>query len=129
MSNDYEDLGIDLDNFDIPAEIAKFDDMNPLGWKVIVRVYTPPKKRASGLYIPDNIHCEEQYRNCTGLVVKIAEDAYKDERYKSPWCKVGDWVIFPRHAGYKIHYKGSPIFVLNEDAIDVKIAKPTYITR
>jgi hypothetical protein len=38
-------------------------------------------------------------------------------------------VVFPRHAGYKIHHDGMPIFVLKEDAIDLVIDDPTKISR
>lgn len=123
-----EDLGIDLQNFSKEEEFAKFNGMQPQGWTVIIRLYTEPKIK-NGLYMPDIVHDEQQYKNCVGLVVKKSKAAYLDDRYNQTgsWCEVGDWVIFPRHSGYKIHYEGMPIFVLKEDAIDVVIDDPTKI--
>lgn len=132
MTNEYKhDEGIDVDNFDINAEIAKFDSMKPQGWSIIVRLYTSTKKTLGGIIIPDTAHDEQQYRSCTGLVVKKSKGAYLDDRYVNTgaWCEEGDWVIFPRHAGYKIFYEGVPIWVLKEDAIDVVIDDPRRITR
>lgn len=125
------DDGIDLATFDKDAEIAKFDKMEPQGWTVIVRLYTVSKKTTGGIIIPDTAHDDQQYRNCVGLVVKKAKGAYVDDRYAStgPWCEVGDWVIFPRHAGYKIQYNGLPVFVLKEDAIDVVVEDPLMVSR
>lgn len=125
-----EDLGIDLQNFSKEEEIARFNGMKPQGWTVIIRLYTEPKMK-NGLYMPDIVHDEQQYKNCVGLVVKKSRAAYLDSRYEQTgsWCEVGDWVIFPRHSGYKIHYEGIPIFVLKEDAIDVVIDDPTKINR
>lgn len=125
-----EDLGIDLQNFVPHEEIAKFEDVEPQGWTILVRLYTEPKVK-NGLYMPDIVHDEQQYKNCVGLVVKKSKAAYLDDRYNQTgqWCDVGDWVVFPRHAGYKIHYEGIPIFVLKEDAIDLVIRDPSKIAR
>lgn len=125
-----EDLGIDIQNFIPEEEIAKFEGVRPQGWTVVVRLYTEPKVK-NGLYKPDIVHDEQQYRSCVGLVVKKSKAAYLDDRYTQTgqWCKEGDWVVFPRHAGYKIHHDGIPIFVLKEDAIDLVIDDPTKISR
>jgi co-chaperonin GroES (HSP10) len=125
-----EDLGIDLQNFLPDKEIAKFEDIEPQGWTVLVRLYTEPKVK-NGLYMPDVVHDEQQYRSCVGLVVRKSKAAYLDDRYDKTgqWCDVGDWVVFPRHAGYKILYEGMPIFVLKEDAIDLIVKDPRRITR
>jgi len=126
-----EDSGIDLQNFTPEEEIAKFKGIKPQGWTVLVRLYTKPKKTTNGLYIPDTVHDEQQYKNCTGLVVAKSKAAYQDPRYKETghWCEVGDWVIFPRHAGYKIQYNGIPVFVLPEDAINVVTDFPEMVLR
>lgn len=126
----YEDEGIDLDNFNKEEEIAKFKDMGALGWNIVIRLYTSPKKKG-GIILPDTVRNEDQYRICTGLVVKVSPAAYKDARYSDTgaWCEVGDWIVFPRHAGYKVKYKDIPIFILKEDAVDLKIANPLDVTK
>ena len=125
-----EDLGIDFVNFSMDEEIAKFDNIKPQGWTIVVRLYTEPKMK-NGLYMPDIVHDEQQYKNCVGLVVKKSMAAYLDSRYEQTgkWCEVGDWVVFPRHSGYKIHNKGIPCFVLKEDAIDLVVDDPRNITK
>lgn len=125
-----EDEGIDLDNFSIEDEINKFEGLEANGWDVILRLYTAPKKK-NGLIMPDSVHTEQQFTGCVGLVVKVAEGAYKDLRYSETgeWCKTGQWRIFPRHAGYKIYYEGIPLYVLKEDGIGPKVDDPSKITR
>ena len=121
-----EDQGIDLANFDKAAEIAKFANIKPTGWSLVVRLYTSTKKIGS-LYIPDKAHDEQRYRNFVGLVVGMSPAAYKDkERYKDTgqWCKVGDWVYFPRHSGYQISYKDMPVYILNDDVISGVLLNP-----
>lgn len=125
-----EDLGIDLSNFSKEEEIDKFKDVEPQGWTILVRLYTEPKV-VNGIFRPDIVHEEQQYKSCVGLVVKKSKAAYLDSRYEQTgaWCDVGDWVVFPRHAGYKIHYHNLPTFVLKEDAIDLVIDDPAVIAR
>ena len=121
-----EDIGIDLKTFDKDVEIAKFKNIRPTGWSIAVRLYTQPQKVGS-LYMPDSYNDEQKYRNFVGLVVAMADGAYKDEvRYKNtgPWCKVGDWVYFPRHAGYQISFRGMPVYILNDDVISGVLEDP-----
>lgn len=121
-----EDTGIDLENFDKEAEIAKFKNIRPTGWSLAVRLYTKPQK-VGNLYVPDGYHEEQKYKNFVGLVVAAADGVYKDEvRYKDtgPWCKVGDWVYFPRHAGYQISFRGMPVYILNDDVISGILTDP-----
>ena len=131
LAKKYEDPGIDIDNFDKEAEIAKFDDYPMPLWNILIRLYTTPKKTTGGLIIPDTMHDNQKYHGITGLVIKIAPGAYKDERYKDtgPACKVGDWVVIARHSGIRMEYEGLPIFVVKEDAIELLIDDPRKITR
>jgi co-chaperonin GroES (HSP10) len=130
MINNTEDLGIDLNNFSIEEEIKKFQGANARGWTVAVRLYTEPKV-VNGIFRPDIVHDEQQYRSCVGLVVAKSKAAYLDPRYEQTgeWCNLGDWVVFARHAGYKVNYKKLPIFILKEDAIDLVIDDPRDIER
>jgi co-chaperonin GroES (HSP10) len=130
MKNENE-YGIDIDNFSIEEEIAKFDDMQVDGWDIILRLYIRPNKTRGGIIITDNSQDEDQYKNCVGLVVKIAPACYLDPRYdqSGPWCKVGEWRTFPRHAGYKIFYKDIPIFIIKEDAVGPRVPDPRFIRR
>jgi co-chaperonin GroES (HSP10) len=123
-----EDKGIDFDTFDQDAEIAKFEDIEALGYNIIVRLYTSPKVTKGGFIIPDKTHDHEKFSNFCGLVVAVSEASYKDpERYKyntKPLCKVGDWITFPRHAGHRINFKGLPVFVLDDECPTARIKDP-----
>lgn len=126
-----EDKGIDLATFSIEEELAKFKDIEATGWDVIVRLYVAPQVTKGGLLIPDSAHNEQQFSGCVGLVVKVSPGAYKDPRYSDtgPWCKEGEWRVFPRHSGYKISYDGIPLFIIKEDGIGPKVQDPSKISR
>lgn len=126
-----EDQGIDFDNFSLVNELENYRGVKTQGWNILVRLYVQPEKTKGGLIVSSKIRDEDQYKNCVGLVVQKSNASYEDPRYKQTghWCKVGDWVVFPRHAGYKISINNIPTYVLKEDAIDLIIDNPTKVSR
>ena len=79
----------------------------------------------------DQLNKDNKLINFTGLVVKLSTGAYKDDRYKltGPYCKVGDWVMFPRAHGTTYSYNGLTTITLNEDAVLKVIDDPRSIAR
>jgi len=61
----------------------------------------------------------EEVKSCVGLVIGKPKGAYLDPRYDQTghWCEIGDWVVFPRHAGHKTYYNDLPIFSIQEDSV------------
>ncbi len=126
-----KDEGIDLDTFDKEAEIAKFDGIEAKGWTIVIRLFIEPETTKGGIWKPSLTRETEQHKVCAGLVIKKSKDAYRDDRYKNTgsWCEVGQWVVFPRHAGYAHNYDGMSIFIVDEDAIDLVIEDPRTLKR
>lgn len=117
-----EDIGIDLENFSIEDEIERFKGLVEVrGWSILVRLFVRPQK-VGGLIMPDSIKQRDEDSNYRGLVVGVGKAVYQDPRYAQtgPWCRLGEWVVFPRYAGYKIKILGMPMFVLKEDMIDLE---------
>lgn len=131
VKNMNTDEGIDLNNFDKEAEIAKFAGYKPKIYNIAIRLYSPPSKTKGGMIIPDTIRDNAQYHTCAGLVVGIAPGCYKERKYgeTNPACKVGDWVVIARHSGLRIKYKGLPLFSVKEDAIEAVIDNPLDVER
>lgn len=129
-----KDEGLDLSKLDKDAEIAKYsDDVEPLGWSIIVRLYTEPQTIPDGTkYLnTDAEHAEQVYNSFLGLVVSIGPLAWIESEeskklglskyHSGPWCNVGDFIVFPRTAGYYLYFDGNPLFVIKEHAPDVRI--------
>jgi len=141
MSNkvgELTDQGIDFENYNLDEEIAKYQGDEPQGWQVLIRVYVPPKdmKYANSSLIMTSeisgeIDSKNKISNFVGLVVKMSKSAYQDERYNltGPYCKVGDWVMFPRAHGHTYSYKGQTTITLNDDAILKVVNDPRDVTR
>jgi len=131
-----DDTGIDFENYNLEEEVAKYQGDNPKGWQVVIRVYVPQKiSKVGSIFLADNtvdqLNKDNKLINFTGLVVKLSTGAYKDDRYKltGPYCKVGDWVMFPRAHGTTYSYNGLTTITLNEDAVLKVIDDPRSIAR
>lgn len=126
-----KDIGIDINNFSIEEEIAKFATVKVPGWQVLVRLYMEPEITAGGIILTAKSQEEGEYRNCVGLVVKMGPACYKGARFEGcePWCKVGEWRVFPRNAGLKKKYKGLPVWTINDDAVGIGVDDPRDIDR
>ena len=77
--------------------------INPVGWRVLIKPQEIKEVSDSGIILTTEVNKErEQMGNTTGVVVAMGEQCFADE--PSPWCKIGDKVIFAKYAG--LLYKG-----------------------
>jgi len=93
---------------------------------------------------------EEKFRNCCGLVISQGPECYTGPRFeekwttrlmrvffnkfmkpiqKKPWCRVGDWVVFARHEGELMNYRGTPMYMIPDVKIYTPVENPDYVTR
>ena len=77
--------------------------INPVGWRVLIKPQEVKEVSQGGIILSTDKGKErEQMANTTGIVIAMGAECYADE--PSPWCKVGDKVIFAKYAG--LLYKG-----------------------
>ncbi len=87
--------------------------------------------RPVSIIIPESVRANDKYSSCVGLVIAQGPEAYQGERFKKsgPWCKVGDWIIFPRNEGTQILYRRIPMHIIPDDRCLGIVSDPTYVTR
>jgi len=72
--------------------------INPAGWRVLIKPLEIRETTASGIVVTTgSIRDREQLANTTGIVIAMGNDCYENET--TPWCAVGDKVIFAKYAG------------------------------
>lgn len=130
------DQGIDFENYNLQEEIEKYKGDSPRGYQIVIRVYIPKvKEKIGSIYLANDtaekISQDNKFMNFTGLVVKLPNNAYTDPIFDrtGPYCKVGDWVMFPRAHGNTYSYNGLTSITLNEDAVLKVIDDPRKVTR
>ena len=121
-----DEIGIDIDNFNMAEELKNFDDCKVKPVEILIRLYIQPKKTKGGIIL-DNT--KDTFHEIVGYVAKIGDCAFEGERYKNwgRWYKVGDWVVFPRHAGFRFTYKKLPVFSIIDDAPNMVVPDPRFV--
>jgi co-chaperonin GroES (HSP10) len=101
-------------------------------WRILVRPIPNAPKTKGGIYIPDQTLDYLDVIRSVGRVVSMGPLAYKredmwvDGEY-NPWCKVGDFILYPRYAGAKISYGGVRFLLLNDDECLAVIHDPSRL--
>lgn len=127
-------------------------DPNPIpkvpGWNILIRPIHPGKnitfKSGVTLELPSSFSEDIKYLTNIGRVLALGELAYTDPntkpsdgawhpygKYRKPWCKVGDYVMYGKHQGVKMMYAGVSLLILADDLIvlipdDPKQINPMY---
>ena len=100
----------------------------PTGWRVLVMPYQGKAKKASGLYIPDEIRERESVATVVAYVMKLGPLAYKDtDKFGAdgePWCKEGQWVCIGRYSGSRFKIDGGEVRIINDDEVIATIVEP-----
>jgi len=77
--------------------------ITPVGHRVLILPVDVEKKTDSGIVLIDKTRMMEEMAQTQGVVVALGDTCYDDE--PSPWCKVGDLVMFGKYAG--VVYEGN----------------------
>lgn len=115
----------------------------PCGPWLAVKIFIRPDeiktiKDKSGkevtLYLPQVSQAQDKYANCVGLVMAVGPGAYKGNnpdgspRFpEGPWCKVGDWIVFPRYESHVFMYKGVAMMTIYDDKVQMVVPDPTWV--
>lgn len=130
---EYKSLGIDLNNFDKNELIARFKDHQVTGFNVLILIYKGAAEYITkhGVYIPQTVaEKDSEYNSMCGLVLKIGSDAYKGDHFPSgSYCKVGDWVIFPRGSSLQVKYEDEPLIMVEDSKIKLVVPDPSKVSR
>ena len=73
----------------------------------------------------------EHVMSIIGLVVDMGDQAYQDtDRFgDTPWCKVGDYVMFRANTGTRFMVNGLEYRLMNDDSIEAVVADPRGVAR
>lgn len=137
-----KDLGLDVTNLNIEAELAKYPGISATGYSIVVRLFTEAQQQEGKLIKTDRAHADQVFESFMGLVLLVSPDCYDPKlldangypRFPNgPWCSVGEIITFPKSSGYYLYYNQpdgttDPLFVITEAAPDVRI-DPAYVDR
>lgn len=103
----------------------------PTLWRVLIMPVQPRRKSKGGIILVDATQDSEAHLTYLGKIVALGpiagkKDEFRDALSKTPevyhWdFKVGDWVMFGRHGGQRIEFKGVKLVMIADDEIMAKL--------
>ena len=100
----------------------------PTGYRILVLPFTPKEKTKGGILFSQETLDKARIATTCGYVLKMGNLAYQDKnKFKEPWCKKGDWVIFARYAGSRLPIEGGEVRILNDDEVIGTIKDPESV--
>ena len=119
------------DNWITEDEDERTPDVLPEhpGFHVLVRPVSIKEKTKGGILLPNSTKDDMSYLTTIGEVIKIGDLAYNDnEKFpKGPWCQLGDYICYAKHAGQKIQYKNVKMILLYDDQVIMKVQDPKFL--
>ena len=98
----------------------------PKGYKLLISPVKLEEKTDGGLYVPDSTREVEGIASIIGFVVKMGDDAYKDEKRfpNGAYCKEGDFVIFRSYSGTRFKIHNEEFRLINDDTVEAVVDDP-----
>jgi len=117
----------EVDEQELEAQLPR-----PVGYRILIAMpeieetYTDTKV----LKTTTIIH-QEHIMSIIGLVLDMGDQAYSDvERFgDTPWCKVGDYVMFRANTGTRFKVGGVEYRLMNDDSIEAVVSDPRGVSR
>ena len=117
----------EVDEQELEAQLPR-----PVGYRILIAMpeieetYTDTKV----LKTTTIIH-QEHIMSIIGLVLDMGNQAYSDiERFgDTPWCKVGDYVMFRANTGTRFKVGGVEYRLMNDDSIEAVVSDPRGVSR
>ena len=102
----------------------------PAGYFVLAVQWQRPEKTRGGIILSSKSTDEDKYQGRTGVVIGVGDDAYGGERFRKPWCKVGDWIAWPamENAACRMEYAGAVVTALPDDRVVLVGVDPLLVS-
>lgn len=119
-----------LENTVVPHDLQTDLDSGAasvLFWRALIMPVRPQKRSRGGILLVEESRAAAQYLTYIGKIVALGPLWCKGASFKGvevPELKSGDWVLYGRHAGQRVEYKGVKFLLVNDDDNLMKIRAP-----
>ena len=104
----------------------------PVGYRVLIALPDVEETFENTKVLKTNTEMHNEHiMSILGLVIDMGSQAYSDqERFgDTPWCKIGDFVMFRANTGTRFKISGKEYRLMNDDSIEAIVADPRGVTR
>jgi co-chaperonin GroES (HSP10) len=103
----------------------------PSGWKVLIAVPKAKEKTEGGIYKPYESMNAEEVGTIIGLVLKMGDLAYKDQKKfpTGPWCHRGDFIVMRTYSGTRFKVGEQEFRLINDDTVEAVVDDPRGVAK
>lgn len=101
----------------------------PSGYHILLALPKVDDTFQSGIVKSDLTVQREEISTVVGFVLAVGDDAYKDVRFKSAWCKQGDFVLVGAYKGTRFRIHGQEFRMVNDDDVLGVVEDPRGYSR
>ena len=117
----------EVDEQELEAQLPR-----PVGYRILIAMPEIEETFADTKVLKTTtiIH-QEHIMSIIGLVLDMGDQAYSDvERFgDTPWCTVGDYVMFRANTGTRFKVGGVEYRLMNDDSIEAVVSDPRGVSR
>jgi co-chaperonin GroES (HSP10) len=131
MSYQDETAGDWMNDSTVFPEDFRVDLPQPLFWRMLIAPVRPKEVSKGGIVIPVQNQETQEILNCIGTVVALGPMAGAHERLggdgvtpHNSFPKIGDTVVYGRHAGQHLRHKGIRLIIINDDELLTTVPNP-----
>jgi len=107
-------------------EIDRLPD--PVGYRMLIKMWKMSEMTDGGIALSEQTLETSEMTSVVGYVVKMGDMCYQDkEKFLTPWCKQGQFIVIGRYAGARFKTKFGEHRIINDDEIIGTIDKPEDI--
>lgn len=96
--------GITISKEDPSVFYSNGERLQVSGTKIAIEIYVRDEKTNGGIILTSGSRQRDVLDSPVGRVVAIGKDAYKEGYVVEPYCKPGDWVIYPRYNAARMNW-------------------------
>jgi co-chaperonin GroES (HSP10) len=116
---------------EIPEDEADATQLpSPSGYRILLALPKPDEAYESGIIKAQSTKTIEEVSSVVGFVLDVGPDAYTDEkRFKSAWCKKGDFVLIGPYVGSRFKIHGQEFRMIDDDHVLGVVQDPRGYSR
>lgn len=92
-------------------------NLNPTGYRVLIKPDPLEEKSEGGILLHYQDERLARAATQTGVIVAIGKTAWDRHKGGTPWCDVGDHVVYSKYAGKQITDGQEDYLVVNDEDI------------
>ena len=96
-------------------KIQEIENINPLGYGLLVEIEAVENKTKGGVILPDEVQKRQNKTNIIGKIIAKGTAAFSEDYWGE--INIGDDIIFEQHAGQEFEYQNKKVRLIKDEQV------------